>query len=165
MNFVYLLLGGNLGNRFEILDNAITEIEIHIGKILKKSSIYETKAWGKEDQPDFLNQVVLVQTQIDVFTVLNKILEIEKKLGRIRFEKWGERLIDIDILFFNDQIINTDNLKIPHPQLHKRMFTLVPLNEVSNGFVHPVLNEKISTLLKNCKDDLLVEAVEYTFSG
>lgn len=157
MNSAYLLLGGNIGKREKILEKALLEIESRIGKILKKSSVYETKAWGFEQQPDFLNQVILVETNLTAENLLKKILEIEKSLGRKRTgKKWEKRIIDIDILFCNDFIIQKKNLKIPHPCLHLRRFTLAPLNEIAPDFVHPVLKKTVSELLKNCEDKLEV---------
>ncbi len=157
MLLIYLLLGSNMGNRTDSLRAARDFIEDRIGQIEKYSPIYETAAWGKVDQPAFLNQVIAVNSKIlDPQIVLTEILAIEKNLGRIRDEKWGQRIIDIDILFFGDLILEDNNLIIPHPQLQNRMFTLAPLKDLAPNFVHPVLHLTISQLIKICKDNLLV---------
>ena len=119
----HILLGGNLGNRKENLNQAKKHIQKIIGSIVSESSIYETKAWGVEDQPNFLNQVILVETTLSPQTVLSENLQIEKVLGRVRHQKWHERTIDIDILYAEDLILNEDNLKIPHPFIQERKFT------------------------------------------
>jgi len=119
-----------LDNREKNLSSAIELINKQIGTIIKKSSIHKTKAWGKTDQPDFLNMVIKIETKLDPQKLLKQCLSIENELGRIRKEKWGERIIDIDILYFNDLIINDENLKIPHPLIQEREFVLKPLNEI-----------------------------------
>ena len=150
----YLLLGGNLGERRENLQKASDEIGLRIGRILKASSLYETEAWGLEDQPDFLNQVVLVNTELSPEELLFTCLEIEKDLGRVRKVHWGERLIDIDILFIDNRIIGTQRLTVPHPEIQNRRFTLQPLLELAHDFIHPVLNMSIEKLLAICSDTL-----------
>ena len=118
MNTVFLLLGSNLGDRKAFLQQAILHIENDIAPIIKASSVYETQSWGKTDSPDYLNLVVVLQTNLSALAVLQKILEIEIVIGRKREEKWGPRTIDIDILFYNSAIINELGLHIPHPELH-----------------------------------------------
>ena len=149
-----------MGNRRQQLKNAEILIGKRIGKIKKVSSLYQTASWGKTDQPDFLNQVLLVETTLSAQQVLDNILETEIELGRIRGEKWGSRLIDIDILFYNDEIINTDLLTVPHPYLHERRFTLEPLNEIASELKHPILNQTIRELLVNLRDDLNVNRIQ-----
>lgn len=156
MTEVYLLTGGNIGNRLQFLSNAKEQIKKRCGSILKESSVYETSAWGKEDQGAFLNQVLKIKTTLYPEQLLKTILEIEENLGRKRELKYGPRTIDIDILFFNDDIINQPSLKIPHPQMQKRRFVLVPLNEVAPGKVHPVVLKTVSQLLAECPDPLAV---------
>lgn len=153
MNTAYLLLGTNLGERSKNLLNAISYLEQSVGTITKKSSVYETEPWGKREQNDFLNMAVEIQIEFSVKELLGNILSIEKLMGRERKEKWDERIIDIDILFFNDEVIAEENLTVPHPFLHQRKFTLVPLNEIASLFFHPVLKKTIQELLKQCKDD------------
>jgi 2-amino-4-hydroxy-6-hydroxymethyldihydropteridine diphosphokinase len=157
MNSAYLLIGGNLGNRTENLAKVKSFIENDIGKIIKASSIYETAAWGITEQPKFLNQVVLLKTKLQPEKLMRLILSIENKMGRIRSQKNASRIIDIDILFFNDEIINQSNLTIPHPQIQNRRFALVPLNEIASGFIHPVFKQSIKNLLSTTNDQLEVK--------
>jgi 2-amino-4-hydroxy-6-hydroxymethyldihydropteridine diphosphokinase len=152
MNIVYLSLGSNLGNRMKYLNDAMGLIEKEIGVIVKKSSVYETEPWGIKDQSMFLNMAVCVNTDLLPEKLLETILRIEHKLGRIRIEKWYERIIDIDILFYNDFVINQSDLMIPHPYLQERKFVLEPLNEIEADFNHPVLQITIKKLLLNCSD-------------
>jgi 2-amino-4-hydroxy-6-hydroxymethyldihydropteridine diphosphokinase len=154
---VFLLLGSNLGNRQLFLKQAVDHIEEEIAPVVKASSVYETQSWGKTEEPDYLNQVVLIKTDLPARTVLDKILAIELELGRVREEKWGSRTIDIDILFYGEEIINEHGLHVPHPQLHNRRFTLEPLVEISAGLVHPVLGKTILELKNELNDDLIVK--------
>jgi 2-amino-4-hydroxy-6-hydroxymethyldihydropteridine diphosphokinase len=155
-NRIFLLLGTNLGDRRTNLKNAVDEIARSVGAVLMPSSIYQTAAWGKLDQPDFYNQVVEMETSLSGIELLETILGIESKLGRERKEKWGERLIDIDILLMGDRIIQTERLVVPHPQLADRKFTLIPLAEIAPNVIHPVLQKRIGDLLIECKDPLPV---------
>lgn len=154
---VVLLLGGNLGDRFQNIINAVNAIKEFIGSIQKKSSLYETAAWGITDQPHFLNQVVVVHTILSAQQVIEKILFIEKQLGRERLVKMGPRIIDIDILFYDDTIIEEENLIIPHPRLQERKFVLEPLNELIPNYIHPILNKSVKVLLQECTDTLNVK--------
>lgn len=156
MAVVYLLLGSNMGNSIQFLADARTNIENELGAILASSSTYQTAAWGKTDQPDFMNQVVKVTCNLAPEEVLQTILAIEKKLGRERAEKWAARTIDIDILFYDLMIINHDNLVIPHPFLQERAFALAPLAELAPNLEHPILKKTITTLLANLASDLSV---------
>jgi 2-amino-4-hydroxy-6-hydroxymethyldihydropteridine diphosphokinase len=156
-NKAYLLTGGNMGNRAGYLHDASENISNSCGKICKESSLYETAAWGKTNQPNFFNQVLFIETALRADELMKEILLIEEKMGRIRNEKYGARIIDIDILFFNDEIINKPQLVIPHPEIQNRRFALAPMNEIAPGFIHPVLLKDISTLLKECGDKLDVK--------
>lgn len=150
---VYLLLGSNLGNREEILIKAIKLIDEKIGVIISQSKNYETKAWGKTDQPDFLNIAIGITTNMMPLEILEQNQAIEEQLGRVRIEKWGARLIDIDIIFYEQEIINIENrLHIPHPLVQERVFALAPLAEIAPDFIHPVLQKTISTLLQEIQD-------------
>jgi 2-amino-4-hydroxy-6-hydroxymethyldihydropteridine diphosphokinase len=161
MNDVFLLLGSNLGDRELLLRQAIEHIEAGIGRVIKASAVYETQSWGKTDSPDYLNQVILLQTELPAQRVLEKILSIELLMGRVREEKWGSRTIDIDILFYNLDVINEPGLQIPHPELHNRRFTLEPLAEIAPLFVHPVLSKTILQLKSELKDNLLIKKLYF----
>lgn len=150
---VYLLLGANLGDKQQMFIRARESVADQIGPIVRQSAEYETAAWGITDQPTYLNQVLVVQTRLTPTAVLANTQAIEQNLGRVRAEKWGSRVIDIDLLFYEDLIINTPTLTVPHPLLHERRFTLVPLAEVAPDLVHPVLKQPIHTLQANCPDE------------
>ena len=159
MNNIFLLLGSNLGDRKLFLKQAIDHIEAKIGPVVKLSSVFETQSWGKTDAPDYLNQVVQLHTLLPARILLEKILAIEILLGRERKEKWGSRTIDIDILFYGDEAIQEPDLQVPHPELHKRRFTLEPLAEIAADFIHPVLHKDILRLKNELIDDLIVKKV------
>lgn len=156
---VFLLLGSNLGDRKLFLQQAIEHIEAEVAPILKASAVYKTQSWGKTDAPDYLNQVLLLQTEMPAQVVLQKILGIELLLGRRREVKWGSRTIDIDILFYGDNIIDEPDLKVPHPELHKRRFTLEPLAQIAPDFIHPLMKKNILQLKSELKDELIVKKV------
>ena len=157
MNTVYLLLGSNMGDSEQMLAVATSMIEKNIGKLEKSSSIYRTAAWGKEDQPDFLNQIIIVSSLLSSSTLLKEIFIIEKEMGRVRTTKNAARVIDIDMLFFNDEIIQTENLTVTHKQIQNRKFVLVPLAEIAPDFIHPVLKKSSLELLSICSDKLNVQ--------
>ena len=159
MNSTYLLLGSNMGNSTELLSNAIEQIENKIGPLLLHSNLYATAAWGNTSQPDFLNQVIEVNTQLDATETLKEILSIEKNMGRIRTVKNAPRIIDIDILFFNNEIINQSDLIVPHPEIQNRRFVLTPLHEIAPQMIHPVLNKTIEQLISQCPDQLAVKKI------
>ena len=154
---VYILLGTNLGDRLSNLKVASDYIEKEIGSILLKSKIYETEPWGVLDQPNFLNQVIKIKPNLSAEKALDKCLWIESEMGRKRIQKWGARLIDIDLLFYNKLVINTLKLILPHPRLHQRNFTLVPMEEIAPKFEHPILKRNMFELLEICKDDQSVD--------
>lgn len=159
MNTIYILLGANLGNPEEQLLKARHLLNERLGPILKASSLYESEAWGVEDQPVFLNQVLLVSTDKEAQQCLIICQDIENELGRIRKEKWGARIIDIDILYFNSEVINNYNLIVPHPYIQERKFTLEPLCEIAESYKHPKLNLTNKELLLNCSDNLNVKKI------
>ena len=158
---VFLLLGSNLGDRNLFLQKAVQHIEHNIAPVITVSAVYETQSWGKTDLPDYLNQVVKIKTDLPAQQVLHRILAIELLMGRKREEKWGSRIIDIDILFYGDHIINESALVVPHPELHNRRFTLEPLVELAPDFVHPVLKKSILDLKKELKDSLIVKKLYF----
>ena len=159
LNKTFLHTGSNLGDKAQNLATARDLIEAQIGPILKASCVYNTKAWGITDQPDFLNQALEVETKLSPIDLLDTILSIEQEMGRKREIKWGERLIDIDILFYNEDIIDQPRLTIPHPYLHYRNFVLVPMFEIAPDLRHPLLKQTISELYANSNDELIVEAL------
>ena len=158
-NTVFLLLGTNLGDRFHHLLVAQEQIGITAGEIIATSSIYETSAWGQTNQPSFLNQVLKIDSSLSPEALLTELLKIETNMGRTREIKWGPRIIDIDILLFDQIIIQSERLSIPHPAMHLRRFTLTPLAELAPGFIHPVFQKSIAELLRDCEDPLVVEKV------
>ena len=160
MNEAYLSLGSNEGDRILWFRKAIELLEENCGSIVKRSSIYETSAWGIETQADFLNMVVLLQTNESPTKLLKAILGIETQLGRHRSVKWGPRTLDIDILLYNNDIIESPELIVPHPYLQDRRFTLLPLAEIAPEYIHPKLNMSISELLSICPDKLDVHKFE-----
>jgi 2-amino-4-hydroxy-6-hydroxymethyldihydropteridine diphosphokinase len=173
MNHVYLALGSNRGNRIATLEKAIKLIEHNNCHLLRKSSFYETKPWKMEDKTNFINAVISVDTPISAIELMKSILKIEEKMGRKRYTpqsfmdkdipentinshkedvRYKPRIIDIDILFFNDELISIPGLKIPHCQIDKRMFVLAPLNEIAPGYIHPVMMKSIAQLMEECRD-------------
>jgi 2-amino-4-hydroxy-6-hydroxymethyldihydropteridine diphosphokinase len=157
MNKTYLLLGSNMGNSRQQLLTAIKNITQQIGTVTRQSSLYATAAWGNLSQPDFLNQVIVVETTLKATETIDIILHIENAMGRIRTIKNAPRTIDIDILFFNKQIITEKKLIVPHPEIANRRFVLIPLNQLSPNFTHPVSGKNIHQLLAECTDALDVK--------
>jgi 2-amino-4-hydroxy-6-hydroxymethyldihydropteridine diphosphokinase len=145
-----------MGDRVDNLSRARTMIGDQCGKLLQASSLYETEAWGMKDQAPFLNQALAIETRLAPAELLDSILSIEEALGRVRQEKYGPRTIDIDILFFGEQVIDQAHLSIPHPFLHERRFALVCMDEIAPELVHPVSNKTIRQLLQDCPDASMV---------
>ena len=159
MRTAYLLIGGNLGNRKENLSKAVSLINEQCGPLTRSSSIYETEAWGNTDQPSFLNQALEISTSLNARQLIRKVLKIEEVMGRVRKEKLGPRIIDIDILLFENEIHDLRFLKIPHPEMQNRRFVLVPLAEINSTLQHPVLKKTIAELLEECPDNLEVKKI------
>lgn len=155
----FLSLGSNLGDRQTNLRLSIELLERFDLKIIKLSSIYETAAWGLTDQPAFLNQVIEVETEFLPGSLLMLCQEVEAQMGRQRVKKWGPRNIDVDILIYEDEIMDEDDLMIPHPFMHERRFILVPFCEIAPDLEHPVYDKTIKTLLKDCEDKLEVKKI------
>jgi len=159
MRTAHLLIGGNLGNRKENLSKAVSLINEQCGSLTRSSSIYETEAWGKTDQPSFLNQALEISTSLNARQLMRKVLKIEEEMGRVRKEKLGPRIIDIDILLFENEIHDLRFLKVPHPEMQNRRFVLIPLAEINSNLQHPVLKKTIAELLEECPDNLEVKKI------
>ena len=152
MNNVYLLIGGNMGERMANLATARNRINIDCGRITASSSIYETEAWGFKEQPAFLNQALAIETSLEAEKFMEEILKIEMALGRKREIPLGPRIIDIDIIYFNEDVIALPNITIPHPRMEKRNFVLAPLSEMAPQYIHPILKLSNAQLLEDCED-------------
>jgi 2-amino-4-hydroxy-6-hydroxymethyldihydropteridine diphosphokinase len=152
----YLLLGSNIGDRAALLQQAQAELAATAGIIEAASAFYETAAWGLEDQPAFLNQVLAVRTALAAPALLAACLATEQHAGRERRQRWAARTLDVDILLYGDAIIQTPTLTVPHPALPGRRFALTPLAEIAPQLVHPQLRQTVSELLVSCPDPLAV---------
>jgi len=153
MSKVYFSIGSNKGNRSKLINEAIDKIDISIGRVEKKSSIYETKSWGFNSN-NFYNTCLLIESSLSVELILNKILKIEKDMGRLNsVGQYSDRCIDIDILFFEDIIVNSKDLIIPHPRLHLRKFVLTPMLDLMPDLIHPILKKSIRQLELECDDN------------
>jgi 2-amino-4-hydroxy-6-hydroxymethyldihydropteridine diphosphokinase len=159
----YLLLGTNLGNRSENLAKATAAIRMFLGRVDAQSHVYETAPWGKPHQPHFYNQAIRITTPCSALETLHLLKQIEFLLGRDNKEKWAPRVIDIDILFFDEIAIESPLLTIPHQHIANRRFTLEPLNEIAPDLVHPVLKTSIRDLHLSCTDPLAVHAVDVVY--
>ncbi|GAB3841477.1 2-amino-4-hydroxy-6-hydroxymethyldihydropteridine diphosphokinase [Hymenobacter jeollabukensis] len=153
----YLLLGSNLGDRVVTLHRALLGLAEKGGRLVAVSGVYETAAWGQEAQPAFLNQAVQLSTDLTPEQLLAACQQVEADLGRERLELWGPRTLDVDILFYDDLVLQTEALTIPHPRLPERMFALVPLADIATTYVHPQLHKSVADLLADCPDKLPVE--------
>ncbi len=157
MSTAYLLLGTNLGDKEQNLSNAVRSLK-KLGRVKKLSPIYETEPWGFADERNFFNMALSLETQLNPFELLAEILRIEISIGRSRQEKqWVAREIDIDIIFYDDMVVDEENLVIPHPHLKNRKFALVPLTEIAPGLIHPLYRKTLKQLLSECPDESEVE--------
>lgn len=155
---VYFLLGGNLNNRERILSEAILKMKLKIGELISASSLYETEPWGFKHEQNFLNQVVVFNSKLSAIEILDRTQQIEKDLGRVRKKnQYSERTIDVDILFYEDQIISTDRLVVPHPGIQERLFVLVPLLDVAPDLIHPIELKSVKELHAKCPDKMEVK--------
>jgi 2-amino-4-hydroxy-6-hydroxymethyldihydropteridine diphosphokinase len=152
---IYLLLGSNLGDRVVNLTDCLEKISL-FAKIIKQSSIYETAAWGNTEQPNYLNLAIQIESRLSAKDLLQLCLEAERKIGRIRNGKWEARIIDVDIIYYGNEIIHTNDLIVPHPRIAERRFVLEPLCELSKDFIHPIAKKTNQQLLNECTDPLLV---------
>ncbi|MDL2315122.1 2-amino-4-hydroxy-6-hydroxymethyldihydropteridine diphosphokinase [Bacteroidales bacterium OttesenSCG-928-C19] len=161
MNDVVLSLGSNIGDKFFYLKEAIRLLNLKVGKVEKISSVYETEPWGMECDDAFYNIAVALQTELNPQQLLKENQQIEKELGRVRSSAgYASRTIDIDILFFNEEVIDTEDLIIPHPYIQKRNFVLAPLAEILPEFLHPVLNKNIKYLFEHSLDDCASQKID-----
>lgn len=163
METVYLLLGGNVGDREGVMIKTIALLGRKVGTVLQISSFYETQPWGMSDAQNFLNIALKLSTRLTALALLDVLLEIEEQLGRKRnplITDYESRPIDIDILFYGTAVIQSSRLTIPHPRLQERKFVLVPLCEIAPEFIHPVFQQSIFTLLKECQDNLDTVAIK-----
>lgn len=156
---IYIITGSNIGKQAENLKTAYVEIARCIGRISKVSSIYETAPWGNANQENFLNQVLEVQSGLSPEEALKACLRIEEKMGRVRNKKNDPRIIDIDILFYDSEVLHEPGLRIPHPEIQNRRFALVPMHELHPDFEHPGLKKTIAFLLETTPDTLPVHKV------
>lgn len=162
MDKVILLLGSNLGNRIDFLNKSIELINSEVGIINKTSSVYESEPWGFSSSQLFLNQVLIVETNYEPDIILSKLQKIEKELGRsLNSKTYQDRNIDIDILFYNDLILESRDLTIPHPQLHLRDFTMIPLVEIAGDYIHPVFGQRLDMLSTKFQNKNSVKVVEF----
>lgn len=165
MEQCYLLFGSNMGDKKALFDQACLSINKRCGHVVATSSFYESEPWGFEAEEWFLNRVIVVETALKPEEMLRQLLLIEKELGRVRSPKakgYASRPVDLDILYFGDRIILTDDLIVPHPRLHHRRFALLPLCEVTPDFKHPILGLTQNELLERCNDPLVVRKLETT---
>lgn len=161
MKNVFLGLGSNLGERIQFIENAIKEIKnIEGTSVIKSSLIYDTEPWGNINQDNYLNSVLEIETDLQAEELLIQLKLIEKKTGRSENKRWLEREIDIDILFYGNEIIENDFVKIPHIQIEKRKFVLIPMAEIAPEFIHPELKKSVSRLLKETDDNLKVNVYQ-----
>lgn len=151
-----LSLGSNLGNRYAYLLRAIQKIEKYFNSKPVVAHFYETPPWGNENQSRFINTAIYLHTDITIDQCLKKVQAIEKEMGRLKTEKWGPRMIDIDILFYEYDVLETDIITVPHQHLHQRAFVLKPLQDILPNFIHPLKNKTIIQLIEDIDDNTLL---------
>lgn len=151
-----LSLGSNLGNRYAYLLRAIQKIEKYFNSKSVVAHFYETPPWGNENQSRFINTAIYLHTDISIDQCLKKVQAIEEEMGRLKTEKWGPRIIDIDILFYEYDVLETDIITVPHQHLHQRAFVLKPLQDILPNFIHPLKNKTIIQLIEDIDDNTLI---------
>ncbi len=157
---LYILLGGNLGDKLKVFSEARARLSLHVGAITNQSVLYETEPWGFESDDIFWNQVIELSTPLSPDEVLLQTQQIENELGRIRkANQYDSRIIDIDILFYGNQIVQTEKLVVPHPRIQERKFALVPLCEIAPELIHPVFQKSVMQILNECTDPLKVSPI------
>jgi 2-amino-4-hydroxy-6-hydroxymethyldihydropteridine diphosphokinase len=160
-HIAYIGIGSNLGDKAEQCEKAISEIlKVDRHKLLAKSSFFRTQPRGYTSQDWFVNGVIKIETNLEPIDLLRTLKTIESDLGRLKTFRWGPRLIDLDILFFDEREIQTEELQVPHPLIHERQFVLIPLAEIDPGLIHPVLGKTVQELLENLKQDQGVEKLQ-----
>lgn len=164
MHKVYFILGSNEGNREKNLQFARDYMQKNMGELLSQSNIYETANWGSDEWPAHLNQAVAIKTSLSPEHILKHIKEAEGQAGRTRIVRWGPRTLDIDILFYDDRVVATQDLTIPHPLIAERRFVLAPLVEIAADYIHPLTGEDIKTMLARCPDPLSVSIWKNTLN-
>jgi len=164
MHHVFLGIGGNIGNKPASFSKVHSLTDREIGAILKQSSVYESPPWGFHAEDNFWNQVLIVETELSPAEILSKIIEFESSFNRKRHsERYTSREMDVDILYYDDIFIETEDLIVPHPRLHQRLFVLVPLTEVAPDFKHPLFRMTSKQLLENCKDESVIKKLDISF--
>ncbi len=151
MNKVYIAFGSNIGDKYKAIEDALEMLNQRGLRVTAKSKIYETEPYGYEDQPPFVNGAVEIETHLSCREVLKTILGIENDIGRVRLIRWGPRIIDLDILMFNDEVYDEEDMKVPHIDMQNRAFVLEPLNDLCPDKIHPVLKKSIRSLLEDLK--------------
>ena len=160
MAIAYLMLGSNLGDRLKNLQQAFKALGKEVGVIIRSSAIYESEPWGFSHPEYFLNQILILQTSFEVEEVLGSILKIEEGMGRVRnSHDYQARTIDIDILFYNEQVVQSEFLTVPHPRMTERRFVLLPLLEMESDLIHPVTGRTIWEMYRECQDTLSVKVL------
>lgn len=160
MSLVAISMGSNLGNRLSSLRKAVLLIKNEVANIIKTSDVFETPPFGITNQPRFLNACILIETDMPPLNLLEKLKKIEEQMGRIQRFKWGPREIDLDIVFYDEEVVNEPTLKIPHPHMHERPFVLIPLNQISPKWIHPTLKKTVEQMTSESQDSGILRITE-----